>query len=211
MECLFTWGEKMIHPSTRLVHINDEVGYGVVATEFIPMGTITYVKDDMEVVLDANHYLHSDARYSPMIEKFSYTEADGTKVLSWDIAKYINHSCDYNTLSTGYGFEIAIRDIQPGEQITDDYGMFNIEAEMACLCAADNCRQVIGRNEFIVNAAEWDNQVKHALWNFGAVAQPLIGYLDMATRSELKQYFMSEHDYQSVFNLQLNPVHDIAV
>jgi hypothetical protein len=193
------------------VHINDEVGYGVVATAFIPVGTITYVKDDMEVVLDANHRLHSDARYQHLINKFSYTEADGTKVLSWDIAKYINHSCHYNTLSTGYGFEIAIRDIHAGEQITDDYGMFNIESEMHCLCGADGCRQVIGSNEFIVNCAEWDSQVRQALSRLESVPQPLLDYLDAVTLADLKSYLVNDQHYRPVSSLQFNLVHDVAV
>ena len=32
----------MIHPSTELRFINDEIGYGVVATRFIPKGTIVW-------------------------------------------------------------------------------------------------------------------------------------------------------------------------
>jgi len=201
----------MIHPSTRLVHINDEVGYGVVATDFIPLGTITYVKDDMEIVLEENHHLHLDKRYKNLIEKYSYTDADGSKVLSWDIAKYVNHSCEFNTLSTGYGFEIAIRDIQPGEQITDDYGMFHIESEMVCLCGADACRQVIGRNEFLANSGVWDNFVRQALSYFEIVSQPLLDYIDKEILMDLKRYLINSKDYQSVANLQLTNLQDVAV
>lgn len=201
----------MIHPSTKLVHINDEVGYGVVATDFIPLGTITYVKDDMEIVLEENHHLHFDNRYKDLIEKYSYTDGDGSKVLSWDIAKYVNHSCEFNTLSTGYGFEIAIRDIQPGEQITDDYGMFHIESEMVCLCGADSCRQVIGRNEFLANSGEWDNFVRQALSYFETVSQPLLDFIDKEILMDLKRYLINNKHYQSVTSLQLTNLQDVAV
>ena len=40
----------MIHPKTTLRFINEEVGYGLYATEFIPKGTITYVKDSLEAL-----------------------------------------------------------------------------------------------------------------------------------------------------------------
>lgn len=32
----------MIHPAMELKHISEEIGYGVVATAFIPAGTITW-------------------------------------------------------------------------------------------------------------------------------------------------------------------------
>ena len=38
----------MIHPKTELQFINKEIGYGVVATEFIPAGTITWVLDKLD-------------------------------------------------------------------------------------------------------------------------------------------------------------------
>lgn len=38
----------MIHPKTELPYISKEVGYGVVATEFIPAGTITWIQDKLD-------------------------------------------------------------------------------------------------------------------------------------------------------------------
>ena len=38
----------MIHPHTELRFINDEIGHGVVATQFIPAGTITWVLDELD-------------------------------------------------------------------------------------------------------------------------------------------------------------------
>jgi hypothetical protein len=38
----------MIHPNTELRFISPEVGYGVVAREFIPKGTITWVLDELD-------------------------------------------------------------------------------------------------------------------------------------------------------------------
>lgn len=37
----------MIHPDTEVRFINPEKGYGLVATKFIPKGTITWVQDDL--------------------------------------------------------------------------------------------------------------------------------------------------------------------
>ena len=44
----------MIHPKTELRFVNDDIGYGVFATEFIPKGTILYVKDELEIKVSKN-------------------------------------------------------------------------------------------------------------------------------------------------------------
>ena len=41
----------MLHPKTRLAWISDEVGYGVLATEDIPCGTILWALDPLDRVL----------------------------------------------------------------------------------------------------------------------------------------------------------------
>lgn len=192
----------MIHPSTKLAYLSDDIGYGVVATATIPVGTIVYVKDALEIVIDKQHALLRDPHYRDVIEKYSYTEADDCRVLSWDIAKYVNHSCASNTLSTGYGFEIAVRDIQTGEQITDDYGMLNIERQMACLCGEHHCRHVIGVNDFHHHAKHWDARVKSALAKLPDVEQPLAHYLDHETRQSLEKYLDQKETYISVLKLQ---------
>jgi hypothetical protein len=40
----------MIHPDTELRFINEKIGHGVVATKFIPKGTITWVLDKLDRV-----------------------------------------------------------------------------------------------------------------------------------------------------------------
>lgn len=34
----------------------------------------------------------------------------------------VNHSCEAPCLGSGYEFEIAVRALLPGEELTDDYG-----------------------------------------------------------------------------------------
>ena len=83
----------MIHPSTRLVYIDDHIGYGIVASELIPRGTITYVKDELEICLSPRQFETLSAVLQSQAEKYSYMDARGTHIMSWDIAKYVNHSC----------------------------------------------------------------------------------------------------------------------
>ena len=86
----------MIHPDTELRQVSPEVGYGVFATAFIPKGTIVYIKDDMELVFKPDDPRRNDPLYKEIIEKYSYTEPNGNLVLSWDIAKFVNHCCNCN-------------------------------------------------------------------------------------------------------------------
>lgn len=198
-------GEKqMIHPDTELKFINEHIGHGVVATKDIPKGTIVYVKDELELVFVEGDAIASDPKYKHLIEKYSYTEPDGTKVLSWDIAKYVNHSCQSNCLSTGYGFEIAIRDIAKGEQLTDDYGMLNIEHDMDCCCGAHQCRGVIGQDDFSYCSDNWDYLVQDALSAATEVAQPLMQYVDARTRKTVAEYQSGSRVYLSVNRLRKN-------
>ena len=118
----------MIHPNTELKLINEHIGYGVFATADIPEGTIVYVKDSLELIVSPTDYLMHSEAMKDVIEKYSYIDEKGNRIISWDFAKYVNHCCNCNTISTGYGFEMAIRDIQKGEQITDEYGIFNLDS-----------------------------------------------------------------------------------
>lgn len=61
----------------------------------------------------------------------------------------INHSCEPNCGFRGQITLIAIRDIEPGEEITYDYAMTDtnyegaICPEMRCLCGLNSCRGVV--------------------------------------------------------------------
>jgi len=192
----------MLHPATELRPVCDVIGFGVYATAPIPRGTIIYVKDPLEIEIEENDYRLSNAALQPLIERYSYMEPSGTRVLSWDLAKYMNHSCAAVSLSTGYGFEIAVRDISPGEQITDDYGMLNIAESFRCHCGAANCRSEVTPDDFDAHAAIWDKAVKEALKLLRSVSQPLETLLDLETQKNLNHYLKTGKDYLSVKSLR---------
>lgn len=61
---------------------------------------------------------------------------------------YINHSCEPNAyMKTLYGhiLFLALRDIQPGEEITIDYEDTLHSDKKRCYCGANNCRGTINR------------------------------------------------------------------
>tara|TARA_R100000951_G_C2564932_1_gene156829 strand:+ start:129 stop:716 length:588 start_codon:yes stop_codon:yes gene_type:complete len=192
----------MIHSKTELKFINDLVGYGVFATDIIPEGTIVYVKDSLEITVSPEDFKKHNKDIQDVIEKYSYIDQKGDRIVSWDFAKFVNHCCNPNTISTGYGFEIAIRDIQAGEQITDEYGIFNLEEEMDITCSYENCRKKIALNDFDKYFEEWDARIKNSLVKFREVEQPLLSFLNEETKAELEEFFKNDKNYKSVYNLK---------
>ena len=195
----------MIHPSSRLVYIGEHIGYGVFASEFIPRGTMTYVKDEMEICLSPRTFSRLPQALQDQPEKYSYRDSRGTRIISWDIAKYVNHSCTANTMSTGWGFEIALRDIHPDEQITDEYGLFNMDYDFPLSCGEPDCREILYTTDIDNYGDKWDAQVRNALACFHQVEQPLLEFLDRRTLSSLMRYINAGRGYKSVRNLKLKP------
>lgn len=194
----------MIHPNTEIKYINDVVGYGVFATELIPEGSITYVKDSLEIVISPTDYLAHTPEMQANIEKYSYIDENGDRIISWDFAKYVNHCCNCNTISTGYGFEMAIRDIYPGEQITDEYGIFNLEVEIPLVCGEKSCRKKVGPHDFESHYEAWDLKIKKSIKHVLEVDQPLMSLLDSKTRTQLDRLVKDPSLYKSVYALKYN-------
>lgn len=188
----------MIHPQTKLKWVSNEIGYGVFATCVIPKGTAVYVRDALEITIGRNAPLAQNPTYSEIIRKYSYIDAKGDYVLSWDHGRFVNHCCFPNTITTGYGFEIAIRDIQPGEEITDDYGLFNLDEDIPLSCHKGNCRGMARACDFDANVDRWDGIVKDALTHFYLVDQPLLSFFEKNALFQLNQYLETGNSYQSV-------------
>lgn len=197
----------MIHPQTRLAWINDEIGYGVLATAFIPKGTIVYVEDALDIQIGPDSPLLSDPRYMELIAKYSTRDARGNRWLSWDIGKYVNHCCHYNCLDTAYGFEIAVRDIQAGEEMTEDYGLFNLEQDLVLCGHYEDCRRRIRLDDFDRYVTQWDRQIQEALQALQQVPQPLLPYVDRRAYEDLMVYLTTGQGYRSVERLRYRDRH----
>lgn len=194
----------MIHPSTKVQYINDQIGWGVFATDFIPMGTIIYIKDELEITITPEVFRKMDPVLQDAVEKYSYIENQGNRIISWDHAKYVNHCCDCNTMSTGYGFEIAIRDIFPDEEITDEYGLFNVSENMALQCNKPNCRQILKTNDMDAYFENWDKKVRNALPRILDVSQPLFHLLDTKTLEQIVDFLADQNSYVSIRSLKFD-------
>jgi hypothetical protein len=162
----------MIHPHTELRFISPEVGYGVVATKFIPAGTITWVLDKFDRTFTPAQVEKMDAHYQQIIDTYCYRNNEGNLVLCWDIARFVNHSFNANCLSTAYEFEIAIRDIQPGEQLTDDYGYLNVNEPFRGIDEGTR-RKVVYPDDLVKYHKQWDKMLMDVFRHVPDVEQPL--------------------------------------
>jgi hypothetical protein len=163
----------MIHPHTELRFINDKIGYGVVATQMIPRGTITWVRDEFDQAFTATHIERMPPLYQDLAAKYCFVDTRGDYVLCWDLARYLNHSCDPSCRSAGYDFELAVRDIFPGEELTDDYGSLNLEYDFVCFCRTPLCREKIRPDDLARYADRWDQIVAEPFRLIHTVSQPL--------------------------------------
>lgn len=164
----------MFHPHTELRFVSDSIGYGVFATHLIPRGTITWSLDTLDQVFPPTALDSLSPMLRAVMDKYSFTDRRGKLILCWDNARFVNHSCEANCLSPGgFDFEIAVRDINPGEQLTDDYGTLNIDHGFNCLCGSKSCRSRILPDDAVRMADTWDDAMKQAVPRIGAVQQPL--------------------------------------
>lgn len=125
--------------------------FGLTAKQDIPADTriieyvgkrITHKQADQH--LDENP---DDCVYMFAINKRYVIDGD----VDYNLAKYINHSCDPNCYSDIINNQIwifALRDIKKGEELTYDYGFQRVGWEQRpCLCGIDDCFGFVVSNE----------------------------------------------------------------
>ena len=179
----------MIHPDTELRGIDNEVGVGVFATKRIPMGTITWVADgwDRRLRDDEVRTLHPFQR--AMFDRYAWREGEHW-IVSWDNARFVNHSCDPTCLGLGVEFEVAVRDIEIGEQLTDDYrSLGRFACTFTCRCGAPSCAGLVSPTSPRTAWFEWERSFNRALGAFDDIAQPLMPWVserDMAIARSLR-------------------------
>jgi len=162
-----------MHPDTEIRYVSKEIGIGVFATKLIPKGTIVWIKDDLDIILDEDYIDSLEDIRKNFIYKYAYEDHDGKYVLCWDHARYINHSFNPNCVDTAYDFELAARDIQPGEQLTADYGALGDDEDFECMPEEGSTRTKVTANDYLTYYAEWDLMAIEAFKYFKDVQQPL--------------------------------------
>ncbi len=167
----------MIHPWTELRFINAELGVGVFATRRIPRGTITWAQCSLDRVLTRADVTELGPAYHAAIDRYGYQNRAGEWVLCWDFGRFMNHSCDPAVLSPGFDIDVAVRDVEAGEQLTCDYALLNLDADMPCSCGAASCRQVVRPDDATRLLSAWDVAVALAFTAVARVEQPLTPFV----------------------------------
>ncbi len=86
----------------------------------------------------------ADSVYENRNDTYLFGVGDGTQVIDGhSMAMFVNHSCDPNCETEEYDGRVwiqAMRNIQPGEELTYDYYLYDGDDEAPCYCGAKNCR-----------------------------------------------------------------------
>jgi len=195
----------MMHPCAELRYIPAEKGFGVVATECIPKGTITWVADALDQHFTEAQLAGFDVAYRRILDKYCYRDAQGLYILCWDIARYVNHSYQSNCLTTPYNFELAVRDILPGEELTDDYGYLNVDEPLYFPPEAGTERTAVYPDDLLRFHEQWDRQLMEAFACYAAVAQPLAPFVESCFQPVVAAVGAGRRRADSILNCYYRP------
>jgi uncharacterized protein len=193
----------MIHPKTELKFISNEIGYGVVATDFIPAGTITWVMDKLDREFSPTDFQSMELVYQNILDTYTFRNNNGNFVLCWDNGRYVNHSFKSNCLTTAYDFEIAVRDIHPGEQLTDDYGYLNIPHPFRGIDEGTR-RKIVYPNDLVKYYKIWDKKIQKVFGKINLNEQPLRGLIKDELWFKIQNIINGNEQMESILNNYYN-------
>jgi SET domain-containing protein len=113
--------------------------YGCYTTRPIRKGTLI-----VEYVGEYLTYEQADDLYDNFPNTYLFGLDGGKRIIDgYGVAAFVNHSCKPNCETDqirGKMWIIALRDIEPGEELTYDYNLYDGEDDAPCLCGARRCR-----------------------------------------------------------------------
>jgi uncharacterized protein len=187
----------MLHPQTELRFVSPEIGYGIYATQDIPKGTITWVKDQLDRVFTIEEINSLSRENYENLMKYTYRDRSGNYLFCWDLTRFVNHSYEPNSMLTSMGFEIAIKDIKEGDEITNDYGTLNIIEPFKC-AKGPHSREYVKPDDLLTFHAMWDEQISSAVKDQHRVAQPLSKFLSSIQLETLKKIEQGKQKLPSI-------------
>ncbi|MDD4161886.1 MAG: SET domain-containing protein [Methanothrix sp.] len=162
-------------------------GEGIFAGELIPKGTLVFYYSSNDVYVSKKEFQCLSNSKKQQIYKFGVEDEYGRWIITDGDA---NHSCDANILSMfvdGLYCDIAVKDIQIGEEITIDYGLFysSFPWKMTCRCNSCNCRGIVGSGIAIDSQTQelWHSRISEAAERILLVRQALFSREDEAARA----------------------------
>lgn len=136
------WGHRWVTPKAK--EQNSQIDrQGLIATESIKAGEPVVVYGGIIIhKVDLKEYRELVGDYDvPFDDEFSIAPVSREEAVS---VVSINHSCE-PTLGWKNGIMlVAIKDVNPGEELAVDYAMHGgYDEEMVCHCRTKACRKVI--------------------------------------------------------------------
>lgn len=195
----------MIHPDTELQFICPEKGYGVVAIKPIPKGTVTWVLDPLDRVFTDEDIKPMPQVIKKLLDTYTFRDNCGRSILCWDHGRYVNHSFRPSCITTAYDFEIAVRNIEPGEELTNDYGTLNITQPFHCLPEKGIRRKVVYPDDLLKYYRKWDKEVFNALKRFNQVQQPLLQFISKNTLTKVVDIIDEKYKMASIKTCYYRP------
>lgn len=164
-------------------------GKGVFATRSIPKGTFVYFDCKKCKMLNTKK---AWAKLSK--EEIRFFDVHGR--YCDDRLCYTNHSCNSNVMDLGNGVDIVVRDIEKGEEQTEDYRILcDKEVRFSkfpggCQCGEPNCirKGTYRRPPSKELERVWNRKINGALRLVSAVNQPLRVQL-LKEHKELSPFF----------------------
>jgi uncharacterized protein len=171
----------MMIPGLELRFVSTAVGHGVYTTRPIPRGTIVWVLDPLDRRISGTEYASLPDLLRAEVDIYAYLEANGDRILCWDLGRYMNHSCAPTGRNVSGLFEISTRDIPAGAELTTDYAVLNIDLPSACACASPRCRGTVSLtgDDLAAYTRAWDREAAAAVAIAGSLEQPLASLLEL--------------------------------
>jgi len=162
-------------------------GYGVFAAEYIPRGTIVFFFGGDDSFIPKERFHSSSEEEKEIFYRYGVEDEAGNWLLKED---NINHSCDSNILSLfvdGIYCDIAVKDINPGEEMTIDYGLFysSFPWSKECRCNSPICRKIFGSGLAVDRETQdmWRLRILEAVARIFEVEQNLFSLEDENARA----------------------------
>lgn len=105
-------------------------GLGLFADEFIPKGTIWWKWDEsFDRIFTEEQVQMMPEVIQDFMYNFGFEFKPGYRYICMDNSRYTNHADEGNSYSDDLGNSIAKIDIQPGDEILENYSNFDINPE----------------------------------------------------------------------------------
>lgn len=187
----------MMHPDTELRFISADIGYGVVATRDIPKGTITWIQDKLDREFTPAQVDRLGDDYREILDKYCFRNHEGSWILCWDHARFVNHSFNSNCISTAYNFEIAVRDIRAGEELTDDYGYLNITRPFRAIDEGSR-RKIVYPDDLVRYHPIWDRKLRAVFPRIPRLDQPLKKFMEADAWDRITRIAAGQEEMASI-------------